>query len=67
MPYRSYVYQKALNILERRRSDAQADLQQRTDEAMKKIPQLAEIQTELARTALQFPRCFFAVKTPCRR
>ena len=38
MPYRSYVYQKALNILERRRSNAEFELQQRTDEAMRKIP-----------------------------
>ena len=50
MPYRSYVYQKALNILERRRSNAEFELQQRTDEAMRKIPELAEIQRELART-----------------
>lgn len=62
MPYRSYVYQKALNILERRRSDAQADLQQRTDEAMKKIPQLAEIQTELARTGLAVSTLLFRSK-----
>ena len=43
MPYRSYVYQKALNILERRRSHAESDLQRRTEEAMQKIPELAEI------------------------
>ena len=56
MPYRSYVYQKALNILERRRSHAESDLQRRTEEAMQKIPELAEIQQELARTG-PFPPC----------
>lgn len=59
MPYRSYVYQKALNILERRRSNAEFELQQRTDEAMKKIPELAQIQRELARTGLSVSTLLF--------
>lgn len=59
MPYRSYVYQKALNILERRRSNAEFELQQRTDEAMRKIPELAEIQRELARTGLSVSTLLF--------
>ena len=59
MPYRSYVYQKALNILERRRSHAESDLQRRTEEAMQKIPELAEIQQELARTGLSVSTLLF--------
>ncbi len=59
MPYRSYVYQKALNILERRRSIAESDLQRRTDEAMKKIPELAQIQQELARIGLSVSTLLF--------
>lgn len=59
MPYRSNVYQKALNILERRRSDAEADLQQRTDEAMKKVPELAEIQRKLQQTGLAVSTLLF--------
>lgn len=59
MPYRSNVYQKALNILERRRSNAELDLQRRTDEAMKKIPELGQIQQELARTGLSVSTLLF--------
>lgn len=59
MPYSSYVYQKALNILERRRSSAELELQQRTQEAMKKIPELQQIQQELARTGLSVSTLLF--------
>lgn len=59
MPYRSYVYQKALHILERRRSDAQAEQQRKTEEAVEKVPELAQLQNELAKIGLSVSTLLF--------
>lgn len=67
MPYRSYVYQKALNILERRRSNAEFELQQRTDEAMRKYPSLPRYRESLQERDFQFQRFFSAEKMCAER
>ncbi len=59
MPYRSYVYQKALHILERRRSDAQAEQQRKTEEAVERVPELAQLQNELAKIGLSVSTLLF--------
>ena len=47
MPYNKNTYQKAINILQHRRDNALMEQQERTNAAIEKIPQLADIQTKL--------------------
>lgn len=59
MAYRGCVYQKALNTLEKRRECAEAQADARFAEISKKIPQLEEIQRQLAAVGLSISKLFF--------
>lgn len=59
MPYRNSVYQKAINILQRRRDGAALDLQERTRRATEKIPELQDIQNELSKIGLSISTLLF--------
>lgn len=62
MPYRNFVYQKAINILQHRRDNAALDLQERTRLATEKIPQLADIQAELSKIGYSISTLLFRGK-----
>lgn len=64
MPYRTYIYQKAINILQHRRDNATLDLQQKTAQAMQKIPELAEIQQRLSKIGLSISTLLFTSDNP---
>ena len=52
MGYSAEVYQKAVQIMERRRADAQATAKHRRESAMARIPALRELNAQIARTSL---------------
>lgn len=64
MPYRNYIYQKAINILQHRRDNAALELQQKTAQAMQKIPELAEIQQQLSKIGLSISTLLFKSDNP---
>lgn len=64
MPYRNTVYQKAINILQHRRDNAMLDVQQKTAEAMDKIPELADIQNKLSKIGLSISTLLFRSENP---
>lgn len=58
MSYSQEVYSKATQILERRREDASMAAQERIEEIGEKIPELKNIQTELAQVGLNISKVF---------
>lgn len=59
MAYKSSDYQKAINILERRREKAVLDAGIRRQEIMQKIPEISSIQTKLSAIGISISKCFF--------
>ena len=59
MAYRSEVYQKAINVLERRRERATLEANARTLEISKKIPEIDEIQRKLSAIGFSISKLFF--------
>ena len=65
MAYSKKVYQKAINILQHRRDNALMEQQERTNEAIEKIPQLADIQMKLSR--IGYNLSLIHISEPTRR
>lgn len=59
MAYNSSAYQKAINILERRREKATLEANIRKAEIMQKLPEIDEIQTKLSAIGISISKCFF--------
>lgn len=59
MAYRSEVYQKAINMLERRRERATLEANARTLEISRKIPEIDEIQRKLSAIGFSISKLFF--------
>ncbi len=64
MAYKNSVYQKAINILQKRRDGAMLDQQDRIRRAMEKIPELSEIQAELSRIGYSISFLLFRSEDP---
>lgn len=64
MPYKSEVYQRALNILQHRRDDSTLDVTIKTREAMEKIPELEGLQEQLSKIGLSISRLMFVSENP---
>lgn len=64
MAYRNNVYQKAINILQKRRDSAMLDQQERIQQATQKIPELSEIQAELSRIGYSISFLLFRSEDP---
>jgi DNA replication protein DnaC len=64
MPYKSEVYQRALNILQHRRDDSTLDVTIKTREAMEKIPELEELQIQLSKIGLSISKLLFRSENP---
>lgn len=58
MPYSQDVYNRAIQVLERRREQANTEAQERFDEISEKLPELEKIQRELARIGLNISKVF---------
>ena len=59
MTYRSDVYQKAINMLERRRERATLEANARTLEISREIPEIDEIQRKLSAIGFSISKLFF--------
>jgi len=59
MAYKNTVYQKAINILERRRERATLEANARTLEISQKIPEINEIQKKLSAIGFSISKLFF--------
>ena len=59
MAYKSSDYQKAINILARRRETAVLDAENRRQEIKQKIPEIKNIQTKLSAIGISISKCFF--------
>ncbi len=59
MAYNSSAYQKAINILERRREKAVLDANIRKAEILSKLPEVDEIQSKLSAIGISISKCFF--------
>lgn len=59
MAYKNNVYQKAINILERRRERANLEANSRAFEISQKIPELDEIQKKLSAIGFSISKLFF--------
>ena len=59
MAYNSKAYQKAVNILERRREKATLDANIRKAEILSKLPEIDEIQSKLSAIGISISKCFF--------
>lgn len=64
MAYSKKVYQKAINILQHRRDNALMEQQERTNAAIEKIPQLADIQMKLSRIGYNISTLLFRDENP---
>ncbi len=64
MPYKSEVYQRALNILQHRRDDSTLDVTVKTREAMEKIPELEALQVQLSKIGLSISKLLFRSEDP---
>lgn len=64
MPYNKNTYQKAINILQHRRDKALMEQQERTNAAIEKIPQLADIQMKLSRIGYNISTLLFRDENP---
>lgn len=62
MAYKSAAYQKAINILERRREKAVLDANIRRQEIRQKLPEIDEIQTKLSAIGISVSKYFFDKK-----
>lgn len=58
MAYKSTAYQKAINILERRRENAVLDAEARAREISEKLPEITEIQSRLSSIGSSIPKLF---------
>lgn len=59
MAYRPIVYQKAINMLERRREQATLEANSRTLEITEKLPEIKEIQNKLSAIGFSISKLFF--------
>ena len=59
MAYKNTVYQKAINILERRREKATLEANERSLEISQKIPELDGIQRKLSGIGFSISKLFF--------
>ena len=59
MAYKNTVYQKAINVLERRREKATLEANARTLEISQKIPEINEIQKKLSAIGFSISKLFF--------
>ena len=59
MAYKSEVYQKAINVLERRRERATLEANARTLEISREIPEIEEIQRKLSAIGFSISKLFF--------
>lgn len=59
MAYKSTVYQKAINMLERRRERATLEANSRTLEISQRLPEITEIQSKLSRIGFSISKLFF--------
>lgn len=59
MAYRPIVYQKAINMLERRREKATLEANTRTLEITQKLPEISEIQNKLSAIGFSISKLFF--------
>lgn len=59
MAYNSSAYQKAINILERRREKATLEANIRKAEILSKLPEINEIQSKLSAIGISISKCFF--------
>lgn len=59
MAYKNTVYQKAINVLERRREKATLEANARTLEISQKIPEIHEIQKKLSAIGFSISKLFF--------
>lgn len=59
MAYNSSAYQKAINILERRRERATLEANIRKTEILNKLPEIDEIQSKLSAIGISISKCFF--------
>lgn len=64
MAYSKKVYQKAINILQHRRDNALMEQKERTNAAIEKIPQLADIQMKLSRIGYNISTLLFRDENP---
>lgn len=64
MAYSKKVYQKAINTLQHRRDNALMEQQERTNAAIEKIPQLADIQMKLSRIGYNISTLLFRDENP---
>ncbi len=64
MPYKSEVYQRALNVLQHRRDDSTLDVTIKTREAMEKIPELEGLQEQLSKIGLSISKLMFRSENP---
>lgn len=59
MAYKSTVYQKAINMLERRRERATLEANSRMLEVSQRLPEITEIQNKLSRIGFSISKLFF--------
>ncbi len=59
MSYNSSAYQKAINILERRREKAALEANARKAEILSRLPEIDEIQSKLSAIGISISKCFF--------
>lgn len=59
MAYKNTVYQKAINILERRREQAVLEAEAKSREITEKIPEISEIQKKLSAIGFSISKLFF--------
>lgn len=59
MAYKSEIYQKAINVLERRRERATLEANARTLEISREIPEIEEIQRKLSAIGFSISKLFF--------
>ncbi len=59
MPYKSEIYQRAINILQHRRDDSALEVTLKTAEAQEKIPELSQLQEQLMRIGLSISKLMF--------
>lgn len=58
MAYNANIYQRAIHVLERRRESANIDARIRFDEISEKLPELMEIQDQLAQVGFSISKAF---------
>ena len=65
MAYKNTVYQKAINVLERRRERATLEANSRMIEISQKLPEIDEIQKKLSAIGFSISKLFFHKGKQC--